>query len=433
MRLALRLLYSAILCTAAPVSAQPLRVDITEGERAPLKISLAATQSHAGAAGGTAEPAMDLLTVIETDLASTALYNLARHAVVPAPSLDAELTAARSRASQGLVWFTTAISEGGNLRAECSYIDVYSGGVEASAAFTVPAGQQRRAAHKCADLVYTHTSGDPGHFDTQFALITDHGTPLAPQRRVTIIDSDGFNPRMVSDPAAQAAMPVLSRDGNAAAYIAIERHATFLVVLDRVSGQQKRIEAQGALPSAPAFSPDGRSLLLTVSREGNADIVRYDLATGRFIPLTNAFGSDTAASYSPDGSRIVFQSNRSGQSQLYTMQADGSDQQRLSFDEGSFATPSWSPRGDRIAFTFITSSGMQIGTMRSDGSGVRLLPATGQDESPTWAASGTLLAFTRTPPAGTAQLWITDLAGKRQRQLSMPVAASEASWSGLLP
>lgn len=319
------------------------------------------------------------------------------------------------------------------MRAECSYIDVYSGGVETSAAFTVPAGQHRRAAHKCADLVYAHTSGNPGYFDTQLALITDQGMPLAPRRRVTIIDSDGFNPRSVSAPALLPAMPALSRDGRTAAYIALEGTATFLVLLDRASGQEKRIKANGALPSAPAFSPDGLSLLLTMSREGNADIVRFDIATGSFVQLTNAFGSDTAASYSPDGSKIVFQSDRSGQSQLYTMKADGSDQQRLSFDRGIFATPSWSPRGDRIAFTFVTASGMQIGTMRSDGSAVRLLPAPWQDESPTWAANGTLLAFTRTGPTGTSQLWVTDLSGKRQRQLAVPMAASEASWSGLLP
>lgn len=432
MRLVLTLLCSSLL-GATGALAQPLKVDITEGASAPLQISLAAASRVNEPGGGAPVASLPLLEVIQADLASTGLYNLVRHESAGAGELADELKAARTRTSQGLVWFNAALSSADTLRAECAYLDVYSGAVEASAAFSVPAAQARRAAHKCADLVFAHTSGEPGYFDTQFAVITDSGTPLAPQRRVTILDSDGFNLRYVSAPGMLTATPALSRDGKLSAYIGIADGVTKLVVLDRTTGAERRIEAPGALLSMPAFAPDGRTLLVTMSREGNADIVRYDLVSGNFTALTNAFGADTAATFAPDGSKIVFQSDRSGQPQIYVMNPDGSDQRRLSFGDGSFANPAWSPRGDRIAFTFITDGAMQIGTMRADGSALRLLPAPWQDESPTWAASGTLLAFTRTTRTEAPQLWISDLTGKRQRRLPVPMAATEPSWSGLLP
>lgn len=429
--------YPVLCCSAligaSALPAQPLRVDITEGARAPLQISLVATQPDSDPAVTTSNSAAQLLGVIEADLADTALYTLVRQSAAPGTQLENSLSDARARASQGLVWFTTAPNDANNLRAECSYIDVFSGAAEARAVFIVPSAQARRAAHKCADMVFTHTSGEPGYFDSQIALITDEGLATDPKRRVTIVDSDGFNLRAVSAPDQMPAMPAISRNGLHAAYLAIEGTETALIILDRTTGRQQRVQIPGALPSAPVFAPDGRSLLLTLSRDGNADIFRFELASGTFTPLTNAFGTDTAASYAPDGSKVVFQSDRSGQPQIYTMNADGSDQQRVSFGDGSFATPVWSPRGDRLAFTFVTDNGMQIGTMRSDGTAMRLLPAPWQDESPSWAASGTQLIFTRTTRSSPPRLWVTDLTGQRQRQFPLPMAASEASWSGLLP
>ena len=62
---------------------------------------------------------------------------------------------------------------------------------------------------------------------------------------------------------------------------------------------------------------------------------------------------DTAPAFSPDGNSIVFESDRGGTQQLYIMPASGGEARRMSFGQGRYATPVWSPRGDMIAFTKI--------------------------------------------------------------------------------
>jgi hypothetical protein len=52
----------------------------------------------------------------------------------------------------------------------------------------------------------------------------------------------------------------------------------------------------------PFFTPDGRGFLYTSVSGGQADIWRYDLATGRSVPLTTTPESEYSATPLPDGS-----------------------------------------------------------------------------------------------------------------------------------
>ena len=63
---------------------------------------------------------------------------------------------------------------------------------------------------------------------------------------------------------------------------------------------------------APRFSPDGRSMLLTLAQDGNSDLYLMDPATRGATRLTNEGAIDTSPSFSPDGSRIAFNSDRAG-------------------------------------------------------------------------------------------------------------------------
>lgn len=420
------------LLAVPDANAQPLRVDITEGARAPLQISLATNAGPGNAADLNMQH--QLLQIVQADLATTALYELKPHGTNRKASVTTELLTARAQGSQGLVWLTVRTSTPETIQIECAYYDVYSGTLETGQLFALPASGYRRAAHKCADLVYSHTSGHPAYFDSSLAIVTNRGTITEPARAITIVDSDGFNPRDISPvPARMVDTPAISRDGRLVAYILIEAAETFLVIHDRTTGTNRRVRSEGAAMSMPAFSPDGKALLLTLSQDGEADIHKLDLETGTFTRLTNSYGTDTAASYSPAGDLIVFQSDRSGMPQVYVMKPDGSAQHRISFGNGSFAAPAWNPAGDRIAFTLVNQERMQIGTMRPDGTAMVLLSASGQDESPTWAANSRVLLFTRTLPGKLPQLWNSDLSGQRQTPLPLKSPAAQAAWSGVLP
>ena len=98
-------------------------------------------------------------------------------------------------------------------------------------------------------------------------------------------------------------------------------------------------------------------------------------------------------------------------------------------------SPVWSPRGDLIAFTKISGGQFHIGVFRTDGSEERLLTSSFLDEGPTWAPNGRVVMFTRETAGarGSATLWSVDISGRNPHQVPTETAASDPSWSPLLP
>jgi TolB protein len=186
---------------------------------------------------------------------------------------------------------------------------------------------------------------------------------------------------------------------------------------------------------APRFSPNGDTVIMSLSEGGNSNIFEMDLRTRDVRRLTRNAAIDTAPSYSPDGSRIVFESDRGGSQQIYTMNADGSDQRRISFGDGRYGTPVWSPRGDLVAFTKIFRGTFHIGVMRPDGSGERLLTQGFLVEGPTWAPNGRVIMFFRQERSdargqgGSTRLFSIDLTGFNEREVITPADASDPAWS----
>ena len=79
----------------------------------------------------------------------------------------------------------------------------------------------------------------------------------------------------------------------------------------------------------PRVSPDGKKVVFTSYRGGNADIYLMNANGGGVTQVTNSSGEDEAASWSPNGQQLIFASNRDGNYEIYLMNADGSGQARL--------------------------------------------------------------------------------------------------------
>ncbi len=115
-----------------------------------------------------------------------------------------------------------------------------------------------------------------------------------------------------------------------------------------------------ALPrvGAPALSPDGKAAAFAVSvwdaeeDKSNADIWLLDLASGVSRKLTANKASDTSPAFSPDGKRMAFLSKREGDkaTQLYVIAVDGGEAERLTEMPIGVSSPKWFPDGKRIAF-----------------------------------------------------------------------------------
>ena len=151
--------------------------------------------------------------------------------------------------------------------------------------------------------------------------------------------------------------------------------------------------------------------------------------------LTDNGAIDTAPSYSPDGQQIAFESDRSGEQQIYIMAREGSKARRISFGTGRYGTPVWSPRGDLIAFTKSYRGRFSIGVIKPDGTGERILSQDYLVEGPTWAPNGRVLMFFRQSERNpdSSELVTVDITGHNERILFTTTAASDPAWSPLIP
>ncbi|AKM09840.1 Tol-Pal system beta propeller repeat protein TolB [Croceicoccus naphthovorans] len=322
----------------------------------------------------------------------------------------------------------------GQLTVGCYLYDVQLQSELVREGYVVSPSDWRRAAHKCADLIYSRLSGEDPFFDSKIAYIAETGPKGNRRKRLAIMDSDGANHTFITSGSSTALTPRYSPDYSKIAYLSYNDGNPRIYVYD-INSKSQTLVAQSSNPTfAPRWSPDGRYILYSMATAGNTDIYRVSSAGGGTpVKLTNSPGIDIGGSYSPDGKRIVFESDRSGSQQIYVMDADGGNQKRISFFGGRAATPEWSPRGDQIAFTHITGN-FRIATMSPGGGNVRHLTNAWQDEAPTWSPNGRIIQFFRTERgSGRTGLWQVDLTGRHLRKLETPEDASDPSWGPVRP
>jgi len=448
-----RALFPFVLLLAAPALAQqtpPPPVEegglsgtvSDESEWQDLGIAIPAFATNADvptstSAGSTGALGQALAQVITADLRNNGLFKPVGPDSLPRPGFEQvqapDYPVWSGRRAEMLVQGYVRANADGQLTVGCYLYDVALKQQLERAGWTVAPGEWRRAAHKCADMVYSRLSGESPFFDSRIAYIAESGPKDRRMKRLAIMDSDGANHRFLTTGQATALTPRFSPDYKSILYLSYLNGRPRIYVYDLATNSQRLVTESQGPTIAPRWSPDGRWILYSMAIAGNTDIYKVSASGGPSQRLTDTPGIDVGGSFSPDGSKIVFESDRSGGQQIYVMNADGSNQQRISFFGGRAATPEWSPRGDQIAFTHIAGN-FRIAVMSPGGGGQRYLTDSWQDEAPSWSPNGRIIQFFRTERnSGKASIWQVDLTGRNERRLPTPADASDPAWGPVLP
>ncbi|MBZ5624102.1 MAG: hypothetical protein LAQ69_36195 [Acidobacteriia bacterium] len=180
-------------------------------------------------------------------------------------------------------------------------------------------------------------------------------------------------------------------------------------------GKNERALPHRETEYSPSLTPDGKWIVFTSERAGQADLYRVQPDGSALEQLTNDPAFDDQGSLSPDGKSLAFISTRGeGFANLWLLDIASHKYQNLTNSRSGNFRPSWSPDGRWIAFSsdrdanpgrfpgqweHLQSTGIYL--IHPDGTGLRrLTKAGGFAGSPTWSTDAKRVLYYETDETG---------------------------------
>ncbi|SFV63642.1 tolB protein precursor, periplasmic protein involved in the tonb-independent uptake of group A colicins [hydrothermal vent metagenome] len=311
-----------------------------------------------------------------------------------------------------------------------SLFDVFSHKKRFQKSWTVRASSLRKVAHKISDSIFFELLGEKGDFDTHlsYVLLKKYNNEL--RYHLEVSDSDAFNPQSILISKEPILSPSWSYDGQKLAYVSFENGFS-QVFIKYVWVRRARVALPrfDGIASAPSWSPDGKNIVLTLSKKGNKDIYLYNLKSKKLKRLTTNKATDTEANFSPDGKSIVFSSDRGNGVQIYQLTLKNHKIRRLTFDGNYNTKPVFSPDGKNIVMVHRNKRKYRIALLNLRNRKFTIISNGSFDESPYFSPNGSMIAYA-TKDEKYGYLSVLSTNGLNSHQLiSSEGEVREPSWS----
>ena len=194
---------------------------------------------------------------------------------------------------------------------------------------------------------------------------------LSSTKRPTVQTSDQWNHS-----------PDLSPDQTQIAFVSTRSGGAEVWIAGRDGSRPRQLSTFGrASMRVPRWSPDGRTILISATVNGQPDLYSFDAASGAMTRLTDDQDDEVAPRWSHDGASVLFGARAGGTWQLMQMRIADRSRKQLTVDGGYAAQPS--PDGASILFTRLEQQG--IWTMpAAGGTATLLVPAVRAAETLNW-------------------------------------------------
>jgi TolB protein len=412
---------------ASPARAE-LQVNVTQGVTDPIPIAIVPFARAVPADGG-----LDVGSVVQHDLESSGRFRaMPRKDMLATPTRVTDVQAADWKAAGNdyvLVGRVSAPSAS-ELDIECDLVNTLTGQRVGGKRFIANGSSLRNAAHMVSDFVYESILGIRGAFATRIAYVAVQGQAPSQHFQLIVADSDGEAPHVILESAQPIMSPAWSPDDQWLAYVSFENRLSAVYIQRVRTGERRLVSQRLGVNGAPAFSPDGTRLALTLSGSGgNLDVWLLDLATQGLTRLTDDPAVDTEPTWSPDGRSIYFTSDRAGGPQIYRLDvANPRRVQRITFGSGYNARARVSPDGTKLAFVTRDGGNYRIGIQDLASGTVSVLSHGALDESPSFAPNGATIIYAgRDGAIGTLQTVSVD-GQVTQRLTSSQGELREPAW-----
>ena len=256
-------------------------------------------------------------------------------------------------------------------------------------------GALRKTAHALSDVIYYALLGQKGSFNTKLSFVTVNEEKNGKRKyRLVISDWDGKNQQVIIGSDDPILSPAWSADQRKIAYVSFKnnRSDVFVKYVFQNTNPIKLPKFDG-IASSPSWHPDGKSLALTLSKDGNKDIYLYNFDSKKLKRLTTNIAIDTEANFSPDGKSIAFTSNRTGQVQIYIKNLKSGKISRATFEGRYNAKPVFSPDGKDLALIHRVGKDYRLALLDIASRDLTVLTQNKSDESPYFSPNGGMIIY----------------------------------------
>ena len=260
--------------------------------------------------------------------------------------------------------------------------------------FSNPAGA-RMAGRRFADaIVEAFTDGGKGFATKRIAYVNRKGADNA---ELYMCYPDGWDMRQITSDGRAAIGPRWAANGHDLYYTGFlhEKQLSYRINVDTNARECLGFFKNGA--SGAVASPDGRSVAIILSYQGNPELYVMDLASRRIQRMTKTpAAAESSPCWSPDGRKIAYVSDQTRNPQIYICDVASRQSTRYTSKGRQNTHPDWAKNG-RLCWSSLQAGQWCIMASEPNGgeASARMVTQPGTWQDPSWAADGRHLVASR--------------------------------------
>lgn len=276
------------------------------------------------------------------------------------------------------------------------------------------------ASNEISDFVYKTIFNQSSYFNSKLAYVKSVRTSNGINYNLAVSNIDGSNEKVHLVSKAPIMSIDWSPDNSKLAYVSYEKVRSGIYIHDINNGARTQITNFKGINGFPSWNPNGRSIVMSLSKDGSSDIYIYELSSQQIFKVTNEKTDETEPSWI-NSEEIIYTSNKTGNPNLYIYNIINKRIRKAQNQYNYVTTPKVSKDG---AFTIATyKKGRQYGLIRVNDNGkVSLITNDYYGESPTVSGNNKLIMYSTKTKNGLNLLRALDLEGNELFRVGSSIA-----------